>query len=284
MEVAAIIAADGTVTQTGPADRVPWWSFTKTALAIATLRLVEDGLLELDEKLPDEPFTTRQLLRHESGLPDYGGLPRYHADVAAGKAPWPTDRLLSAVDVTRLRYEPGTAWAYSNIGYLRVAQLIERISRRRLSEVLADLVFDPARLTSARLATTPDDLIDVRMGSASGYHPGWVYHGLIVGTTVDAARLLWFLVAGRILKPATFANMIEPRPLPEFRRPNEPEPAYGLGLMLAADEPAKHSLGHSGEGPGSRIAVYAKDHRAAAVWAPFPTAVDPTTRVHEMLA
>lgn len=71
MQATAIVCVDKVVKTSGLTDRVPWWSFTKTALAIAVLLLVEDGLLQLDEKLPDEAFNTRQLLRHEAGLPDY---------------------------------------------------------------------------------------------------------------------------------------------------------------------------------------------------------------------
>nr|WP_321986262.1 serine hydrolase domain-containing protein [uncultured Lichenicoccus sp.] len=284
MEAVAIVAPDGTVTRSGLSDRVPWWSFTKTALSIATLRLAEVGLLGLDDRLPGEPFTTRQLLRHEAGLPDYGSVTSYHSDVANGVPPWTLDRLLAAVDAARLRYEPGAGWAYSNIGYLRVAQIIERVSGRRLSAALDDLVFDPAGLESPRLALSPGDLADVQMGGTSGYHPGWVFHGLIVGTVVDAARLLWLLASGRLLKPATLASMMQARPLPDYQRLGEPEPGYGLGLMLAAENPAAHPFGHDGEGPGSRIAVRARNRRAAAAWVSLPATVDLNARVHEMLS
>ena len=283
MEAVAFIAPDGAVSQSGPSGRVPWWSFTKTVLSIATLRLMEAGLLELDGKLPGEPFSIRQLLRHEAGLPDYGTTPEYRAAVAAGAPPWPVDRLLAAVDAARLRYEPGNGWAYSNIGNLRVAQLIERLSGWPLPAALAELVFDPAGLPSARLATTLDDLADVQMGSASRYHPGWVYYGLVVGTVADAARLVWLLAEGGLLKPATFALMLERRALPAYRSAVVPEPAYGLGLMLAAANPRAHPLGHSGQGPGSMIAVYTTSGRAAAIWTPVPSEFDATARVHEML-
>lgn len=105
MQATAMFCADGTMKRSGSTDRVPWWSFTKTALPIATLRLVEGGLVGSDDKLLGEAFSTRQLLRHEAGLPDYGGIARYHSDVAAGKRPWPMDHLLKAVDVSRLRYD-----------------------------------------------------------------------------------------------------------------------------------------------------------------------------------
>ena len=121
MDATAIIDAEGALTQVGTTDCVPWRSFTKTVLSFAALRLVEKDSLSLDGNLPGLPYSLRQLLRHEAGLPDYGGIGQYHADVAAGKAPWPIEKLLAIVDADRLRYPPGAGWGYSNIGYLRVA-------------------------------------------------------------------------------------------------------------------------------------------------------------------
>ncbi|NGO54058.1 serine hydrolase domain-containing protein [Mesorhizobium camelthorni] len=104
---------------TGVSVPLPWWSFTKTALAIALLRLSERGRVSLDEVVEGKPYTPVQLLRHEAGLPDYASLPRYHADVEARRSPWSVEDLLNAVESDRMRYEPGHGWAYSNIGYRR---------------------------------------------------------------------------------------------------------------------------------------------------------------------
>jgi len=73
---------------------------------------------------------------------------------------------------------------------------------------LADLVFSPAKLTSAQLAVTADDLAGVRMGDVGRYHPGWVYHGLIVGTAVDAAQVLRGLFEGDLVKPMTLPECL----------------------------------------------------------------------------
>jgi CubicO group peptidase (beta-lactamase class C family) len=284
MEATAIIDVEGTITQSGITDCVPWWSFAKTVLSIAALRFVEKGALSLDSNLPGFPYSLRQLLRHEAGLPDYGRIAQYHADVEARKAPWPVEQLLATLEADRLRYVPGTGWGYSNIGYLRVAQLIERISGQYLAEALADCVFGPARLASPRLAKEPEDLTDVQMGTASDYHPGWVYHGLIVGTVADAAHLRWLLTNNRLLQPMTFSEMMVPHALPNFRSALHPDPAYGLGLMLRAKNPNMHPLGHTGEGPGSKIAVYAKDRKAVALWTCLPSTADVEARAFEMLS
>ena len=283
MKAVAIIDANGETALSGVTQCMPWWSFTKTVLAIAALRLWENGRVTLDDRLPGEPFSLRQLLRHEAGLADYGAIAQYHADVADGQTPWPVARLLEAADAGRLRYAPGAGWAYSNIGYLKVAQFIGHRTGLELSEALADLVFRPACLHSARLAVEPGDLAGVAMGGVDFYHPGWVYHGLVVGTAADAARLLWLLTTYRLLRHDTFAEMKTRRPLPEHRSATYPDPAYGLGLMLNAGDPDNHPLGHSGEGPGSRIAVYARHHRVAAVWTSLPTDICAETQAFKLL-
>ncbi|WP_419730808.1 serine hydrolase domain-containing protein [Lichenicola sp.] len=283
MQATAFIGDEGGLVASGIAGPVPWWSFTKTVLATAALRLVEDGLLQLDGPVEGERFSLRQLLRHEAGLPDYGALPDYHRDVAAGAAPWPIERLLAAVDVERWHSEPGEGWAYSNIGYLKVSQLIERASGLPLQAALDRLVFQPARIATARLATLPADLEGVQMGAVENYDPGWVFHGLIVGTVADAAGLLRALMNGDLLGPAMLAEMLRGRALPEYRG-EHPDPAYGLGIMLWANDPLDHPLGHRGEGPGSRIAVLARGTRAAAVWTALPSRLDAEAHAVALLA
>ncbi len=262
---------------------VPWWSFTKTVLAAAALRLAERGMLTLDERLPAARFSLRQLLRHEAGLPDYADLPDYHVDVAAGRSPWPAGQLLARLDADRLRYEPGTDWAYSNVGYLKVRQLVEQVTGLTLQAALDHLVFQPCRLATARVASSAGDLDGVQMGHVREYDPGWVFHGLAVGTVADAARLLRALMTGGLLAPGTLAEMLAGRPLPQHRGTHS-DPAYGLGLMLWADRLTRHPLGHMGEGPGSGIAVLFQNGRAAAVWTARPSSLDAEAQATRLLA
>ncbi|MFG0382138.1 serine hydrolase domain-containing protein [Pseudomonas sp. zbq_18] len=253
---------------TQPAQYVPWWSFSKTALAAAALSLVRDGLLGLDDALPAGPFSLRQLLRHEAGLADYGELAEYHAAVARHDPPWSAEDMLQRLEATRLRYPPGAGWRYSNVGYLYVAQLIERTTGLVLEQALRQRLFAPLGLTQVRLAVAPSDLLNVCMGEASAYHPGWVYHGLLVGPLSEAAWLLDRLQAGELLPPGLLQTMREARVLggPIPGRPWA-APGYALGLMQG---PANNGLllsGHTGGGPGSVIAVYhcAQGERTATV-------------------
>jgi CubicO group peptidase (beta-lactamase class C family) len=192
---------------------VPWWSFTKTALAAAALQLVAQKRLGLDEAFDNRPFTLRQLLQHRAGLPDYGDLPSYHAAVQRGEKPWHSTELLDRVGADRLDFEPGHGWRYSNIGYFLVRRQIEKAARHDIGAALRHLVFDPLGLESVHLLATPGDLADTAWGNRAGYDPGWVYHGLPAGTAADAARFLHQLMSGDVLPRELLTEMTTSVPL-----------------------------------------------------------------------
>jgi CubicO group peptidase (beta-lactamase class C family) len=276
-----VIDPKGGVNSTGTTDIVPWWSFTKTVLATALLRLSEEQEVHLHDPIAGCPYTPAHLLRHEAGLPDYGMLQDYQDDVARDLKPWSPDELLRRVEAERLLFPPGEGWAYSNVGYLKVAQIIERATGDDLGNALHDLVFAPAGLSSARVAVAREDLEGVCMGRILSYHPGWVYHGLAVGTTSDAALFLRSLLSGHVLRPETLDLMLNAQPLPQYRSENHRDPAYGLGLMMSATDIHQHPIGHSGGGPGSRIAVYAKQDAVCAIWS--SSELDPESEMRKIL-
>ena len=76
------------------------------------------------------------------------------------------------------------------MGYLTVRQQIERTTGADLQAALRLLVLDSIGVKGVRLAMMPTDLANVTMGNASDYHPGLVYHRLLVGPVTSAAVLL----------------------------------------------------------------------------------------------
>jgi D-alanyl-D-alanine carboxypeptidase len=254
----ALIRIDGKVAVGGTATaRFPWWSFTKTALAICVLRLVEEGLLDLDELRPGKPFTLRQLLQHRAGVPEYGRLQSYHDAVARHDPPWSRERLLEAVASDRLDFEPGTGWAYSNVGYLFVRDAIEQITGLNLATALQRFVTDHLKLESVQLATTLSDFSDVHWLSSRDYDPGWVYHGCLTGTSLDAAKMLHALFRGQILRSNSLLEMLESHKLGAVI-PGRPWTSYGYGLGLMSGKMGEvgRAIGHSGEDPFCVNAVY----------------------------
>jgi D-alanyl-D-alanine carboxypeptidase len=254
-----------------PEARFPIYSLTKTLLATAILQHIAAGRLSLDDSIQqwlpalplETPVTIRQLLNHTGGLPDYGGLPAYKADLRANPhRPWSGQEFLDQTLPAGLRFAPGTGWAYSNIGYLLLKLLLETRTGQILATALNRQLFAPLDLQATSVAGSLEDTWawtpgysgfwrdDGRRDDIRGrYHPGWVSHGLVTSTAADMARLFDALFAGTLLPPDLLATMLKPVPVgathPLFRHA-----CYGLGLML--DPQSQYGLlaGHGGGGPG----------------------------------
>jgi CubicO group peptidase (beta-lactamase class C family) len=263
--VIAIIERGELAATAGAEAIVPWWSFTKTVLAAAALTLVRDGAVALDRRIDGESYTLRQLLQHTAGLGDYGDLPDYHAAVARHDDPWSLDELLARSRANELRYRPGEGWRYSNIGYLRLGQLIERTTGVPLDTALVRTVLEPLGITGVEIARTRADLGSVDMGKTDRYHPGWVYHGLLVGPLCEATRLLDGVLGGALLPPRLIREMRTARAVgPAIQGRPFAAPGYGLGLMIdmtARDPPA----GHTGQGAGTTISIYHRERDSAPI-------------------
>ena len=176
--------------------------------------------------------------------------------MASGHPPWPAGELIDRVHEHASGSEPGTRWTYSNVGYLLVRQLIEHADGKEIGEAIKRLVLIPLGIANAGLARTSDDLIGTRWGNARRYHPGWVYHGLMIGSPAAAALLLDRLLRRDLLSPSSLHAMRESFRLGE-PIPGRPwqAPGYGLGLMIETTTPPRF-MGHTGGGPSSTAAVY----------------------------
>ena len=249
------------------ASPAPWWSFTKTVLAAAAMSLVCDGKLTLDAPLPGKPYTLRQLLRHGAGVPNYSELGSYAQAVARGDAPWPAEEMLARTDADTLLFSPDAGWRYSNTGYFLVRRLVENATGLSLQHALDQLVLTPLGIHNVMLAQTPDDLAISVWGNARGYHPQWVYHGLLLGAPAAAALLLDRLLTTDFLPPALLAEMLRKTPLGESL-PGRPARNFGYGAGLMISDGA---VGHTGAGPGSVAAVYRYADTACTVAAFAPT-------------
>lgn len=125
-------------------------SMAKPFTAAAILMLVDEGRVGLDESVrpyvpefPHTDTTVRQLLNHSAGLPDYdyfqtmldAGTPVYNIDLV---------RSLSARG-TAPAFKPGFAFAYCNLCYDTLAQVIERASGVSYSDFIRSRFLTPAR-------------------------------------------------------------------------------------------------------------------------------------------
>ena len=254
------------------ADSVfPVYSITKTLTAICALRLVEAGLLRLDVPvvgwLPDVTLpgtvTLTHLLRHTSGLRDYGPLPEYHQAVRRhANRPWTRTTFLDAVLAKGMLFAPGDSWAYSNIGYMLVVDILERVTGQTFAQVLAQLVTKPLALQRTSVLENIADLMTCVPGFGSEvtedgslvdirgrYHPGWCAPRVVASTPAEITRAFDALFSGQLLAADTLRQMLTVVPLPDLREPPMVIDG-GMGLFSNAASPYGRNYGHGGGGPG----------------------------------
>jgi CubicO group peptidase (beta-lactamase class C family) len=107
-------------------------SITKQITAAAIMLLVEEGRVNLDEKigkyLPNTPeswnnVTVRHLLTHTSGIKSYTGLTGFELTKRLKR-----DDFVKALSTHPLEFTPGERWIYSNSGYNLLGFIIETVS------------------------------------------------------------------------------------------------------------------------------------------------------------
>jgi len=151
-------------------------SLSKQFTAAAVVLLVLDGELSLDDDIrqyiPEVPnyghtITIRHLLSHTSGLRDWGSV--------AGISGWGRERRAhthaDVLDIvsrqTRLNYEPGTMYSYTNTGFNLLAILVDRVSGTSFAQFSKERIFDPLGLEHTEWR---DDYRRIIEGRSSAYN------------------------------------------------------------------------------------------------------------------
>lgn len=240
-----------------PANAVfPYWSFTKTLLAAAIFALADAGEVALDKPWHGQPFTLRQIISHRAGISNYGALAEYHDAVRRGDPAWALAEMLERVDANRLLFEPGSACSYSNIGYTYLRTEIEERTGADLDAAMRGLLFSPLGVNDVRIALSKEDMRTMYWTALHRYDPGWVYHGLAIGTPMAAAQLLHRLMTTDFLGDESKAQMFRATAARERDGGPFHRRFLGSGIMIGAAPSLGLCAGHSGEGPGSVCAVY----------------------------
>jgi serine-type D-Ala-D-Ala carboxypeptidase len=200
-------------------------SLTKPiATATSIMLLIEDGLIDLDAKaakyIPElavngkEVITIRQLLTHQSGLLPDNSIRDYEDGRVAAF------RRIHELD---LRAAPGTRFMYSDVGFIVLGEIVERVSGKTLDEFSRERIFTPLGMSETdfnphsalkkRAAPTQERNGEWMRGEVHdprAYKLGGVAgHAGLFSTADDLARYAQMLVNGgglgeaRILKPET---------------------------------------------------------------------------------
>ena len=200
-----------------PATRFNIASMTKQFTAASIFLLEDRGKLKTDDLvkkyLVDAPaswekITIYHLLTHTSGI----------SDDAAKYEPGTPDKLV--FNDKPLTFQPGEQWAYTNLGYIVLGYLIERISGQTYEDFVQKNIFKPLGMNDSGMFS----FITVIPRRASGYWPGsngmengdrpdariGFSAGSLYSTTEDLLRWEEGLFGGRVLSAASLRKMTTP--------------------------------------------------------------------------
>lgn len=219
-------------------------SISKTFVAAAVLKLVEDEKVSLDDPvtkwLAEAPasasaITIQHLLSHTSGL----------SRDAVRDSSW----IRATLEAPRSAV-PGVTFSYSNVGFALLGEIIEVASKRSYADYLRDEILDPLALN----ATTECDEKSIIRHRAEGYSWGGGglvndapldssvvlrYAGGLCSSITDMVRWITLLREGK-LSPAIWEAMTTPRSLNDgSARP------HAFGFRVAKGDGGK-VISHSG--------------------------------------
>jgi CubicO group peptidase (beta-lactamase class C family)/cyclophilin family peptidyl-prolyl cis-trans isomerase len=247
-------------------------SIAKSVTAVLLMRLVEDGVVALDDPvaryLPEvegfadgrpgfPPVTFRQLASHTAGLIREPEL----EDAAVGPIEAWEHQVLASIPATRFQSRPGTGYAYSNIGFGVLGLALSRAAGRPFTELVYRHIVLPLGMESTTFVVTPalaprlargyggsgdaapDTLTPAREHRGRGYK---VPNGGIYSTVHDLARFMVALGdAGEpaILSAASRAELLR------VQTPDGERTRYGLGFSIQ-DAGVGRFVGHGGSVAG----------------------------------
>jgi CubicO group peptidase (beta-lactamase class C family) len=246
-----------------PATNYRLASVTKQFTAAAILLLAQDGRLKLDDSirrwLPSLPATTdkvtlRELLSHTGGLIDYEDL------IPPGTTEQLNDndvlRMLSAT--SKSYFAPGSAYRYSNSGYVLLGLVVEQASGESLPAFLQQRIFRPLHMDHTLMYVRGGPEVNDRAYGYSEQNGVWKRtdqdltsatrgDGGIYSSIDDMAKWDAALYDSRLLSDASRKLAFSPH----VKVIGEPyEARYGFGWRITGD-----TLWHSGESIGFRNVI-----------------------------
>jgi N-acyl-D-amino-acid deacylase len=291
-------------------------SISKPVTAAVVLRLVELGQLSLDDTavkyLPElqpaegserdarwDGITIRQLLQHTGGWDrdksfDPMFIP-FRAAEALGVAP-PADSLtvIRYMLGQPLDFDPGTRYAYSNLGYCMLGRVVEQVTGKAYDQAARKLVLQSAGIDRMQLGRTlldhraegevryyhhsPDALTrcvfpDVHNEVAwpdGGFHlEAMDAHGGWIASAVDLVRFTTAVNGSRQPALLSASSLAATVARPDREDAAESVTYYGLGWMVRPVEDDANWW-HTGSLPGT-ITLLVRTHHGMAWAAVFNT-------------
>lgn len=237
------------------ADRFHLGSCTKSMTATLIAMFVEDGTLRWDSTVGEvfedlswdldpawRDVTLTQLLTHRAGAP--ANLMGYAGGLAlvilGSKQPPHAMRLvlLEGVCAVPPKSPPGTAYEYSNTGYMIAAAMLERATGETWEDLITQRLFEPLGMTTAGFGPpSAKDELDHPRGhwangkSAKRFDNPAVYGpaGTVHASLEDWLKFLRLHLAGARGEPS---DLLSPESFARLHEPVGTTPPYAMGWIV----------------------------------------------------
>lgn len=287
-----------------------WASITKTFTAIAIMQLRDHGRLKLDDSVikyipelaavhdpwgPVSAITIRELLSHSAGF-------RNPTWPWSGDQPWypfePTrwSQIVAMLPYTEVKFTPGSRYSYSNLGYVFLGQIIQRLSGDDYEVYVDKNIFKPLHMYHSYFDKAPYSLLKYRSASYQikngklaempfDFDTGiTVSNGGLNAPLADMVKYLKFLLGepaqdsgyDEVLKRSSLGEMFQPH-LKCSRAPDDPANApdendsVGLGFFVRRQDGVR-LVGHAGEQNGFMSHFYIQPESRRAYIVAYNTA------------
>lgn len=241
-------------------------SISKTYTASLIMLLVEEGKIQLSDKLsdffPDLPNAGKidilQLLSHQSGLANLTDRTDYLTWNQEEKS---QSELLALIKAGGTDFEPGARNEYSNTNYILLSFIAEALEGKKFGKLLEKRIFQALDLKGTQLGGK----IRIKNNEALSYTfdgNHWKLEpetnmsiprgaGAVVASASNVAEFYNALFTGKILSPTSLETM------------KESHPDYGLGLFSLSFKDKK-GFGHTGGIDGFQsIAIYFPEEKTS---------------------
>ena len=168
------------------------YSVTKTFTALSILQLAEQKKLDIEQPvkkyLPEFPYsseiTIRQLMTHSAGIPN--PIPLSWIHLADEHKSFDRTIFFSKIFIknNKTKSKPNEKYAYSNLGYVLLGQLIEKVSGISYENYVRENILQPLNIKPNELDFT---ITDTNL-HAKGYHKKYSFSNIILGLLLNKSK------------------------------------------------------------------------------------------------
>ncbi len=255
-------------------------SIGKTYCAVATMQLIEEGKMMLDDKINKylEPgvcnklpngnsITIKNLLGHTSGIENFEEGPDFIADVLNDPYSIQTKDIIKYEYNKKALFKPGEGYKYSSTGYELLAKIIDNVTGENHSKYYTSSIFEPLGAENTYYKNEagfpkPNGLVNSyfdRLGNGKIENVSDINNYItsiltgsdgIMASVYDYYLFIEALVNGKLVSQESFIEMTQWRDTYSWTT-NQ----YGLGLQKRETKYGD-KIGHDGDAMGAAADMY----------------------------